>query len=193
MACYTIVLLVFLILRKSNPLWLNIPILFFIIDAFVPEGLMYRYLGSNSELNLLPMAFALGAFCAVNATKIKINNWVLIVSVIVFFFFRNAPKANIFLIITSNIFILYLSTLKFFLKLQPKHDISYGIYVWGFLVQQTIFFYFGKLNIVLHIVIATIISFGLSYITYLYVEKPNMKKGKNIFKYYNQKMNTSII
>lgn len=187
MACYIIVLIVFLFLGKKNKLWLNIPILFFLIDAFFPEGLMRMYLGENMHINVLPFSFALGALFAVNSDIIKINIWVFISSAVLVFLLRNTVKAELFLITSSSIFTLYLSTRAFFLKLQPKHDLSYGIYVWGFLVQQTVFFYFGHMNTALHCIISIIISFILSYVTYIYVEKPYIKKGKDLFKYYRSK------
>lgn len=89
------------------------------------------------------------------------------------------PFTNIFLIL----FLPYiLFTLWFAIPQCPAWlgktgDISYGIYLWGFLVQQTlVFFWGGSMPQFLNFVLASVISICLGTVTFLITEKPLMKK-----------------
>lgn len=56
-------------------------------------------------------------------------------------------------------------------------EISYGIYLWGFVVQQTlVFFWGGSMPQLLNFVLATGISVLLGTATYMITEKPFQKK-----------------
>ena len=56
-------------------------------------------------------------------------------------------------------------------------DISYGIYLWGFFVQQTFtFLWGGKMHQMMNFLLASAISVLLGIITFLITEKPFMKK-----------------
>lgn len=58
-------------------------------------------------------------------------------------------------------------------------DLSYGIYIYGFLIQQTLMHYFNFNWIVLAI-ISFLITFFLAYLSWKFVERPSLK-SKNIF------------
>jgi peptidoglycan/LPS O-acetylase OafA/YrhL len=180
MACYIVMLALFVIMKRLDLKYLNIPILLIILDAFLPSGFSEHWLGSNPEINLLPTAFAFGAFVAANARKLKINLAVVAVSWLIWFSARNTDKAEIILIFTLCNSILLVSSNKLFLKLKPKHDISYGIYLWGFLIQQLIYYSLGHLPVALHSIIALVISIVLAFFSYLIIEKPFMRYGQQL-------------
>lgn len=58
-------------------------------------------------------------------------------------------------------------------------DVSYGLYLWGFVVQQFLSHIFGgKMSQLLNFVLASIIAVVLAIITFLLTEKPFLKKKK---------------
>jgi len=70
-------------------------------------------------------------------------------------------------------------------------DFSYGIYIWFFLVQQTIVFFFkDKLDFVSYNIVVFFITLFIAVCSYHLVEKPMLKlknidissKFKNLFK-----------
>ncbi|MBO6184212.1 MAG: acyltransferase [Chryseobacterium sp.] len=58
-------------------------------------------------------------------------------------------------------------------------DLSYGVYIYGFLVQQTLMYYF-KLDVFSLISISLAISFIFGFLSWKFVEKPALR-FKNIF------------
>lgn len=127
MGCYIVLLAGFVLLQKRSKYWLNIPIVLLMADAFFPFGLAYRFLGENTEINLLPFSFALGAFFAVNAPKIRITVFSGIAGFALAIGFRFTAFAEIALVAGCCLLLVFISANKQFLRLRPKHDISYGI------------------------------------------------------------------
>lgn len=178
--CYFVLLILFLLLGNRNKYYFIIPILLIMIDALLNSRIIFSFIDDNPEKYLLPMCFAYGVLFAVLADKILIDIYVVIFSILIFVVFKETTYAGfIFILVSCNI-VLYLASNKYVLKLKPKYDISYGIYLWGFLIQQTIFHYFGHIFIGFHSIIAIIVSGLLALMTFVYIEKPFIKTGKYV-------------
>lgn len=184
MACYLIVLLAFGVLGKKNKYFLNIPILLVIIDAFLTKGFFYHYLGENTELNLTPVCFALGALLAINSEIISINLKTIIFTLILYFVFSGTAQNHLLFILCVTMITIYISANRKFISLKPKYDISYGVYLWGFLIQQTLYHYFGHMASWLHCLLAVLIACILGLGSHLLIEKPFMILGKKMYQYY---------
>lgn len=67
-----------------------------------------------------------------------------------------------------------------------KHEISYGIYLYGFFVQQIIVFVFKKVNIAVGeiwlFLLSVIITIGVALISCITIEEPSQKIIKKIIK-----------
>ncbi len=178
-ACYIVLLGTCLLLGNKNKYYLNIPIAIIIIDSFLPSRIFLNFLGDNPELNLLPASFALGALYAVNADKLVMNFKIVLGFFLLYYAFSNAAFAQLIFVFASCNLALYLASTKFVIKLKPKKDISYGIYLWGFLVQQTIVHYTGNIYVGLHCLLAIVMSILLALLTNILVEKPFINLGKS--------------
>lgn len=183
--CYIVLFFLFLLLNKGNRNYFIIPILLIFVDSLLPSRFILKFIDNNPEKYLLPLSFAYGAFFAIFADKIKINIYTTIGSILLFLLAKNTQFAEVILIFTSCNVLVYLFSLRFVIKLKPKHDISYGIYLWGFLIQQTIFYYFGSMFVGLHCLFAVLVSIFLALITFIYIEKPFIKIGKSVIDYVN--------
>ncbi len=186
--CYLFLLANFLLLDKRNKNYLNIPIFIIILASLYPNSFIFDYLGYNLEISLLPLSFALGCFLAVNAEKITLNYFMLLGSFALLYLLKDSPFNQILLLVTFAILVINLCTNSYVLKLRPKHDISYGIYLWGFLIQQTLFYSFGTMYASLHFFSALIISILFSLVSYICIEKPFITIGKNVFLAYQNKL-----
>lgn len=83
--------------------------------------------------------------------------------------------------LTLPVLILLIGTLKtkYISNIGEKFgDISYGVYIYGFLVQQ-IFMNYLNLNVIELTIYSIIITYFLAYLSWHYVEKP-MQKYKNL-------------
>jgi peptidoglycan/LPS O-acetylase OafA/YrhL len=183
MSCYVFLLGLFLIIRNRGKLFYNIIIGLIIFESFLPYKIIFNWLGSNPQINLLPAAFALGAFFAVNADDIIIDKFSVLGVCLIYFFFRSSVYANLFFNIACSVTALYISATSFFNQYRPKYDISFGVYLWGFVVQQTLFHYTGKMYTGWHCIISLMISIALAYITHLLIEKPGIEIGKTLNPY----------
>ncbi|MEI7628096.1 MAG: acyltransferase [Bacteroidota bacterium] len=183
MSCYVILLGVFLILRNKGKIFYNTILGLIIFESFLPYRPIFNWLGSNPQINLLPAAFALGSFFAVNAEEIMIDKFSVLGVCLVYFFFRTSGYANLFFNIACSVTFLYISSTNFFNRFRPKYDISFGVYLWGFVVQQTLYHYVGKMYVGWHCLISLFITIVLAYITHLLIEKPGIELGKELNPY----------
>lgn len=61
-------------------------------------------------------------------------------------------------------------------KYPRSHDLSYGVYLYAFPVQQTLVHFFGgNINIILLFVFATAISLALAALSWRFIEKPSLR------------------
>lgn len=185
---YFFLMCAFLVFKNKRKIIFNILFLIIFIASVFPSHIILRRLSSNPEIYYLPFSFAYGAFIAINQNRFVMNLQIVILSFFIYFLFRNTQAEELFLIIAFCNSIIFISSRKFILIFKPKHDISYGIYLWGFLVQQLVYFVFGKIYAGLHFLIATIISILIAYISFLLIEKPFILFGKQIWIYYNLKL-----
>ena len=64
-------------------------------------------------------------------------------------------------------------------RLQPKHDYSYGIYLYGFVVQQAVTALLPSLNNYLSVAIAMPIAIALAALSWHLVERPCLAMMRN--------------
>ncbi len=191
MGCYIALLGSFLVLANEKKHYLNIPIALIFIDALLPTKVFFYWLGENPEINILLASFALGVFFAINADKIKIDLGTVFGSFLIYYLFSNSVHAQLILVYAFCTMTVYLASKKAMLRWRPKMDISYGIYLWGFLIQQSVFLLLGHTYVGLHCLISIVISILLAFITYIAIEKPFMNLGKISIKMYKERFLSS--
>ncbi|SDE67085.1 Peptidoglycan/LPS O-acetylase OafA/YrhL, contains acyltransferase and SGNH-hydrolase domains [Mucilaginibacter pineti] len=78
--------------------------------------------------------------------------------------------------------VIYLGATKWFRKVKLPGDYSYGVYIYGFLIQQIIAFYFPNLHPIYSIFITLPIVLAISIISWHLIELPSINLGKRYFK-----------
>lgn len=95
--------------------------------------------------------------------------------------------------LVSPIILSYLLICGFQLfKVRLRHDISYGIYIYGFPIQQMLFVYFGnRLPLFVFVFVSLLLAALLGLLSHLLVERPFIKLKKPadryIYQYYKKK------
>lgn len=181
--CYIALLGIYLLIQKRAYVLWNIIFLLILVDHLLPQRFIFNWLYDFKEITIIPICFALGVFFANNAEKITINGKSAIGAIIAVYCLRNTSFEHITLITSSAILILYLSSNTIILKFRPKYDISYGVYLWGFLVQQSVYHYIGKVHPLLHMSISIFISIIFGLITFILIEQNFIKLGSNLSRY----------
>jgi len=180
--CYIALLGIFLVSQGRQRKYWKYIFLVILADTLLPNRIIFAWLGSNPDFYLLPVIFSFGVFCAVYADKITVDLKLLAGMCLLYFLLRNTSYAQISFILGACVAVLYISSNQYVLRFKPRYDISYGIYLWGFLIQQTLFQYFGHLPVAVHCLLAIAISMPLALVTHILIEKPFMDIGKHVYK-----------
>lgn len=181
MYAYLYLMLSFLVIKIKRRLLFNLIFIIILIDSSLSTRIIFNQLGNDPAIYLLPFSFASGAFFAVNAKWIKISSITVLFLFILFIIAKKTNLEEIALLAFFCNLTVYISSLKLLLKFKPKFDISYGIYLWGFLVQQIVYHLFGKLYAGTHFIISLIISVIIAYISFISIEKPFITLGRKTF------------
>lgn len=152
-----------------------------IIEPLTPfKGVMIAKSADPSVYLLYPF-FAAG--CLLSILKNKINNYGLLFLSILSLIAYLASHAEIYKLASfyafSSLLLVFLASTAMIQKLKIKNDISYGVYLWAFPVQQII----ASTSIsspYMNVFIAILISSAAGYISFIYIEKPCMKLNKRI-------------
>ena len=69
----------------------------------------------------------------------------------------------------------YSRTIRFY-KFGSKYDISYGAYIYAFVIQQTIYHVTGgSLPFAINIILSVLITLPFAFLSYVLVEKPALR------------------
>lgn len=181
-AAYT-ALLAFFMLGASKSKWIAISIFLIIaVTPFLPEYLKLSFLPSSKLAVMLAPCFAAGAILALLKDHIHINLHVTSGLWILYFLINNSSIVPYLFYSALFVSILYLSSLAFTIKLKMKSDISYGIYLWGFPVQQILVASFPEQGLIFNQISAMIICCILGYASWMLIEKNCSKYGSTLAK-----------
>lgn len=140
------------------------------------------------EIYYLPFYFCTGCLFYIWSDKIQINFPVLIGLIGITILCRNTTIYTILFFLSTSVFILILAISETIKKIKIKHDISYGIYIYGFFVQQVLIFQFPNMNNYWNTVFSIIICVLLALISAKYIEEPAITLGKKLSKNYYKKI-----
>ena len=179
--CYIALLGSFLILQHQKPVYWKYVVLIILADTILPYKFIVGWLGKNPDIYLLPAIFSFGALLAVYADHVEAN-WKMASGLfLLFFILKNSDFVHITFILASCLLLIPIASNKWILKFKLRYDLSYGVYLWGFLVQQTLYHYWGHISAALHCLVALIISIILAFITHIWIEKPFMEFGRYVY------------
>ena len=185
--CYLFICVVFLLGIFPHKKIANFIFLAIIIDSILPQRVLLYFLGDWPELFYLPASFSVGALLALNAERIEVNVKHFLALAILTYLLWNTRYAEILFCLSAFSLVLYISSLESFIKFKPKNDLSYGIYLWGFFVQQCVFCLAISKNVYINMLVSLLISIVLGALSWFLIEKRCIRIGKNIITKINQK------
>lgn len=175
-----IVLMSSFVLLKFDKRLISIFCALIIFDFVLLDGLLIKLSSFNEEVRYLPACFALGSLFAVHKDKIEINltNFMMLVLLTSVFYNQESGLKNILFYLTFMYGMLYISSSKFMLSLKIKNDISYGVYLWGFPIQQLVASCIGHYGIAYNQIVSIILSLIAGWISWSIIEKRFIGYGK---------------
>lgn len=118
-ACYIVLLAIFLLLKdRGKHIW-NLVIGFIILEGFLSTRLFMPG-QTNSEVYLLPASFAFGAFLAVNKETIRVDAYFVGGLLLLLIIFRDTSFAPLLFVYTIAIGMLLLSTTNTAMKISAE-------------------------------------------------------------------------
>ncbi|MDP8640091.1 acyltransferase family protein [Serratia marcescens] len=160
-------------LGKYKAYFIGIVSIAIFLEPLTPfKGVLIAKSDDPSIYELYPF-FAFGCLLALAKDRIKIGIYLPIIFGAFYLIHSSETYKIMFFYLSASTLLLYASSLKIVQKIKLKHDISYGVYLWAFPVQQTLATtYPGQpyVNMSLSIVITTLIA----YASFIFIEAPSM-------------------
>lgn len=136
---------------------------------------------ADEETKWLVSLFFSGALCALYKDKIVLDWWLPAGLFVCCLVLNNAWSiTHLIAYLFVPVLFCYIARLSWFRKLRIKHDISYGIYLYGWPVQQFILFLFPGIGYYAYMFLSMLIATLFAYISFVWIEKPFMNIGKKV-------------
>lgn len=137
--------------------------------------MLAQLVGSPKTSIRLFAVFMCGAVAQAYKEKLRFPAWAIGFSLVALVFgMTSAAFANVAIATFGGYLILALATLLAKPKLEginPKSDISYGLYLYGWPVEKLIFWYFPNLNLVVAALLTLVIAAALGAMSWYLIEK----------------------
>lgn len=150
-----------------------------ILEPLTPFKGVFFASSDSSAIYLLAPCFALGALLAINKEMYKSNLQTPILIIFATFFSQDEGVKSFLFSLATCLVTLHISTFGIIKKIKPHVDISYGVYLWGFPVQQA-YSQSLHLGIFENITLSIITTSIIAWISWVYVEKPSISLSKRI-------------
>lgn len=180
--CYLFLIGVYLTGANKYKTLVNIIFVWIIIETLLPQRIFLYWIDSNPEFLYLPASFSAGVLMALNQDKLRISIKPALGFAILAYIVWNTRFTEFAFCCAAFFLVTYVASLKWFIRLRPKNDISYGIYLWGFLVQQTIQHFYPSPNVYLKMFASIAVSAVLGFISWHLIEKRAINLGKSVLK-----------
>lgn len=142
------------------------------IDSIFNYNYLFFWLPiKDNNFSYIPFCFALGALFSIYSEQLIISISTTIAFGLLLYLFKDWTN-EIFLAYTF----VFMATLniaisQFIVRIKRFPDISYGVFLWGWPIQQTIVHFFPKIEFYTNLIICVTLSIIMGYISYRYVEK----------------------
>ena len=156
--------------------------LLIMFSPFLSESLNLTAISKNPAVYLLWPCFAIGSIFSVYKKEISVNLTGVCLLWIVYYLFQSNTYNFYSFYLALFYSIVYISSLSWFLKLKPRFDISYGVYLWGFPVQQILAQYFSDFGIFFNQIGSILVTSVIGLISWKFFENPAIKIGRNFGK-----------
>lgn len=153
-----------------------------IIGLLSPIIFIEPLLGDGEVRFLIP-SFMLGALYAYYKDTINLN-WQVAIGLFLLTNIVEGPIIKSWLyVVAFNTTMIWVSGTKLLTYFKIKHDISYGVYLWGWPIEQLVGYFMPWLHYWYFIVVSIALTFVVAYISCRLIEEPSMNICKKINKY----------
>jgi len=177
--CYAVVFLAGVIgCLKSGLRTIALGFILILIALILPESL--GYLRVKDESVRMPLIFLFGMVCYTNRARIPVDWRLSLFALLIAIIFSStwAGKIAFYLFLLNTI--LVIGGFQWLRRFQPPGDYSYGIYLYGFVVQQIVANYLPSLTSYPSMVISIPLSCILGIVSWKYLERPALDYARSL-------------
>ena len=124
-----------------------------------------------------------GAVLGVHRAYVKIDGRIVTGFFILAWMFRHGELFPIFFYPTFCLFTLWLMSTRVVRAARLPGDFSYGVYVFGWPIQQILVVLFPGLSVPQHIALALLLTVPVAALSWFAVEKPSIEIGRRLASY----------
>ena len=180
--CYLYLAILFGLGLLRNRIVANIFFFVVIGVSFIVPTYLPAFFSNNPESHLLPACFAMGALYANNKKIIPIGLYhAILISLLAYILKDSVAKQFIFY--TAFFYVsVYISSIPWVIKkIKLPFDASYGVYVYGFMIQQCVNAALPHIGVHAHQFVSIAIAVTVGYLSWRFVEKRFIDLGHSIF------------
>lgn len=175
--CYFSLAVFFVFVLQRAERFAAVILLLVISVIFVGSALWPQALLAFKESLLLGGCFCIGALAAVQQRKLSINVKGVAAGLLVLVLLWQTPLQQIGFYGVFFYTCLYVSGTRLFTQtLRLPGDPSYGIYIYGFIIQQCLATIFPAQGILFNQISAALIALVIGYLSWYFIEKPAMQR-----------------
>lgn len=161
-----------------------------ILFSFIGSQYLPAFFLQTSDSQLLPGCFALGALFATNKNILSIGVTQAVLLWILFMLLRSSSVYQFLFYIAFFYSIILIASFPFVISnLKLPFDASYGVYIYGFMVQQCMHSVFPQMGVYGNQALSIIIALGMGILSWYLVEKKCIEWGNS---FYNAKSSFNI-
>ena len=182
LGAYILLLSLFILgLHNNKKLSILVVVLFF-IDVFFDNKIIFSWRSLNANVDDLAPFFAFGALLALLKDRVAIDLKMIFALFLIYFIFQKSLYIKYIFYIFLFFILLYIFSRELFLKIKINSDISYGVYIWGWPIQQVLAHTFPNLSFFQHVSVAIFLASVAGVFSWFLIEKPGMKIGGMVYK-----------
>lgn len=182
--CYVVLLVMYLLNKKYNVrLWLLISLS--LLLAIVPHTTLLQLLGVEYTVfdSISVFCFVVGSICALFKEKITIDlPAVGALSLLALLTWRYDQISGFVYPIALSVTLLYVTSITPFVKYRPRHDVSYGMYLWHWPMMQIVINLLGIRNPYLLFGVSLVLAGSAALASCVWIETPMISLGRRLGK-----------
>ena len=151
-----------------------------LLDPVLGNKLLFTWRPVNRELDYLLPCFAFGAMLAYLKNEITIDARFVLGCLMLAWVFRIHAFGFLVFYVFAFACMVWVSGQTWFLRFKPKVDLSYGVYLWGFPVQQALVYWWPHAGVRFNQIAALVLAMGFAWISWHVVEKRGIALGRRL-------------
>jgi peptidoglycan/LPS O-acetylase OafA/YrhL len=175
---YLVLLALFVLGVFKSRLLLLLIVLVLVVDPLTGNKLLFTWRPQNATVDLLAPCFAMGALMATFKEDIDLTIGSAVGFLVLHLLFKSSVYGPYLFYASLFSLILYLSAQSWVMKFKPGADLSYGVYLWGYPIQQTVVHYFPGEGLVFNQIVSLVLAVGFGWLSWHCVEKRGIHFGK---------------